>query len=158
MKTFEVDAIVEIPQGAFYKYEVDKKTGQLVVDRPLSKVIPYNYGYVPHTLHGDGDPLDVCIVGGWPVVPLARVRVVLIGALVCDDNGESDDKLLSHIVGQEWGFCWDGDDEVASKEYWIEEVKKYLSSYKEGFTVKSFVGAEEAYAILMKDLQAYQDE
>ncbi len=59
MKSFEVDAIVEIPYGSMYKYEVDKETGQLTIDRPLLSPLPYNYGYIPNTLHGDGDPLDV---------------------------------------------------------------------------------------------------
>lgn len=148
MKSFEIDVIVEIPNGSRYKYEVDKKTGQLIVDRPLPAPIPYNYGYVPNTLHGDGDPLDVCIIGVHPIAPLAKVKVILLGALICEDNGESDDKLIVHVVGE---------DEIAlMQSFLIAHVTNYLSCYKEGFVVKGFVGPEEAQEILMKDIQSFQ--
>lgn len=145
MKNFEVDAVVEIPHGSMYKYEVDKKTGQLKVDRILPQPIPYNYGYIPHTLHSDGDPLDVCIIGSYPIHPLANVKLRLLGAFLCTDNGVSDDKLLAVVSGEEW----------SDEEIMIEKVKYYLSTYKEGFVVDGRVDSETAYAILMKDLDAH---
>ena len=144
---FEITVVVEIPIGSRYKYEVDKNTGNLVVDRPLDLRMPYNYGYVPNTLHADGDPLDVCIIGCHPIYPMTKVKVKLIGALKCTDNGCSDDKLLAVVVGED---CLD-------QNISIKEVKSYLSIYKLGFTVVEQVGAEEAYRILMQDVETYQN-
>jgi inorganic pyrophosphatase len=144
---FEVAAIVEIPYGSRYKYEVDKKSGALMVDRLLKSPIPYNYGYVPGTLHGDGDPLDICILGQLPIHPMTKVKVKLVGALKCTDNGFSDDKLLGVVIGDDLtliGPC-------------TIEVQDYLNSYKEGFVVESYIGPEEAYNILMKDVDSYQN-
>ena len=150
MKLFEIDAIVEIPHGSKYKYEVNKKTGKLFLDRPLPTPLPYNYGYVPGTLHGDGDPLDVCIIGLYPIQPLAEVKIQVLGALLCNDNGASDDKLIAMVVGDNI------DDNLKSS--CIEDVSNYLSSYKAGFVVQRFVGPEEALEIVMKDMDAYQNE
>lgn len=147
-KNFEVDAVVEIPSGSMYKYEVDKKTGQLTVDRPLPQPLSYNYGYIPNTLHEDGDPLDVCIIGLYPICPLANVKVRLLGAFKCTDNGVSDDKLLAVVSGENW----------SDEEVMIERVKFYLSTYKEGFVVGDRVDAEAAYAIMMRDLDAHFHE
>jgi inorganic pyrophosphatase len=141
---FEITVIVEIPYASWYKYEVDKQTGNLVVDRPLPAPLPYNYGYVPNTLHADGDPLDVCIIGRYPIQPLSKIKVKLIGAFKCIDNGCSDDKLLAIVPGQDYSEGID-----------VEVVRHYLSTYKEGFTVVERVGAEEAYRILMQDVEAY---
>jgi inorganic pyrophosphatase len=150
MDSFEVEAVVEISFGSMYKYEVDKKTGQLVIDRPLSSPLPYNYGYVPNTLHEDGDALDVCIIGENPIYPLTKLKVILMGAFKCIDNGESDDKLVAVIVGEG----------VTDKymNYAKQTVTNYLSTYKSGFEVLGFVGPEEAYQIVMKDTEAYLNE
>lgn len=148
MKTFEVDAIIEIPYGSKYKYEADKVEGGLKVDRPLPAPIPYNYGYIPGTLHADGDPLDICVIGSNPIFPLTKVKVMLLGAFICTDNGYSDDKLVGYVVGEN----------DLSVELCKGLVRDYLSCYKVGFVVENFVGANEAYRILMKDVDAYQNE
>lgn len=144
---FEVDAVVEIPHGSMYKYEVDKASGLLTVDRPLPRPLPYNYGYIPNTLHGDGDPLDVCIVGCNSIQPLAKVKVILRGVLKCLDNGFSDDKLIATVVGEE----------INDLDIWshVDVVKDYLSTYKKGFVVGKFEDVAEAYSILMKDVESY---
>lgn len=139
--SYKVSAVVEIPLGSSYKYEVDKRTGHLVLDRPLNTPIPYNYGYIPKTLHDDGDPLDVCIIGVNPIVPLARTSVVLLGAFLCEDNGFSDHKLVGFVEGET----------VTYLQFMIDQVKEYLSCYKSGFIVKSFIGPEEAFKIFEKD-------
>src|SRR5437868_11382710 len=100
MKNFKVEAIVEIPKGSFYKYEIDKDDGNLVLDRPMNQSIPYNYGFIPETLCGDGDPLDVFIVSYHPIPPLTKVEVVIVGVLKCIDNGEEDDKIIAMIAGE----------------------------------------------------------
>lgn len=149
MSSFEVDAIVEIPFGSMYKYEVDKSTGTLRLDRPLPCPIAYSYGYVPNTLHPDGDPLDVCILSDYDLVPLVKVKLNIIGALICNDNGYSDDKLLGVLVGEDH-YSEDIND-------FVESVRHYLSTYKTGFVVEKQVGPDEALEILMKDVSSYQN-
>jgi|ERR1700688_268790 len=148
MNQFEIDAIVEIPRESMYKYEVDKKTGILLVDRPLSRPVPFNYGYVPGTLHNDGDPLDIFLIGNYPIYPLAQVKAKILGALICNDNGSSDDKLIAEVVGDKYNYL------DSAKEV----ITNYLTTYKEGFIVDKFVDAEEAYRILMKDVEAYLND
>jgi inorganic pyrophosphatase len=146
----KIEAIVEIPRGSMYKYEMDKSTGLLVVDRPLPVELPYNYGYIPDTLHGDGDPLDICIVGAHPIYPLTKVKVSIIGAFLCNDNGMSDDKLVGIVVGESYF-----DEEIAK---YLDEVRHYLSTYKKGFCVGGLADVEEARSILQKDLVRYEQD
>jgi inorganic pyrophosphatase len=93
----DINVIVEIPQGGPIKYEFDPQSGALFVDRFLgtAMVYPGNYGFVPHTLAADGDPLDVLIVGPGPVLPGAVVRCRPIGALLMQDEHGGDDKIIA---------------------------------------------------------------
>ena len=104
MKTFKVEAIVEIPAGSRYKYELNKLTNRLRIDRLLLSPVPYCYGYINHTLHLDADPTDICIMTkGYPIHPLTEVSVSVIGAFKCTDNGVSDDKLVGIVFGETVG-------------------------------------------------------
>ncbi|HTZ36129.1 MAG TPA: inorganic diphosphatase [Stellaceae bacterium] len=94
----DINVIVEIPQGGTpVKYELDKESGALLVDRFLHTAMfyPGNYGFVPHTLADDGDPLDVLIVGPGPVVPGAVVRCRPVGVLMMEDEKGRDDKIVA---------------------------------------------------------------
>jgi len=94
----EVNVIIEVPIGGEpIKYEVDKKSGILVVDRFLytSMRYPGNYGFIPHTLSADGDPCDVLVVSQVPVVPGAVIRCRPVGALVMRDEAGGDEKILA---------------------------------------------------------------
>src|SRR5512144_3437558 len=86
---YEVNVIIEIPQGgAPVKYEIDKKSGAMFVDRFLHTAMfyPANYGFIPHTLSEDGDPVDVLVVTQIPVVPGAIIRCRPIGVLLMTDE------------------------------------------------------------------------
>ncbi|HDD34103.1 MAG TPA: inorganic diphosphatase [Thermofilaceae archaeon] len=93
----EVNVVVEIPQGGSVKYEMDKETGVLVVDRILytSMVYPFNYGFVPGTLEEDGDPVDVLVIGYEPIQPGAVVRARPIGVLLTRDEKGPDAKVVA---------------------------------------------------------------
>jgi inorganic pyrophosphatase len=94
----DVNVVVEIPQGGEpVKYELDKVSGAVFVDRFLHTAMfyPGNYGFVPHTLAEDGDPIDVLIVGPVPVVPGAVVRCRPIGALLMEDEQGPDEKIIA---------------------------------------------------------------
>ncbi len=94
----DVNALIEIPQGGVpVKYELDKESGALRVDRFLNTAMfyPGNYGFIPHTLSGDGDPVDVIVVVPSPVVPGAIVRVRPVGALLMKDEAGDDEKIIA---------------------------------------------------------------
>lgn len=95
---WDLNVIIEIPVGGEpVKYEVDKASGALFVDRFLHTAMyyPCNYGFVPHTLADDGDPVDVLVAGRNPVIPGAVVRVRPIGVLILEDEAGMDEKILS---------------------------------------------------------------
>lgn len=94
---YEVNVIIEVPLGGEpVKYEMDKASGAMFVDRFLhtSMRYPCNYGFVPHTLADDGDPIDVLVAGRSPVIPGAVVRTRPVGVLIMNDEAGEDEKLL----------------------------------------------------------------
>ena len=137
----KLTAIIEIPMGSSYKYEVDKKDGKLVLDRPINQDVPYNYGFIPNTLEEDGDPIDVFVVSHDPIVPLAKVPVEIFGVLRCKDNGFQDDKLVGRLPGELFS------ESLSPKQTVIDSLVEYLQSYKEGFVVEGFGEIEEAESI-----------
>jgi inorganic pyrophosphatase len=92
-----VDIIIEIPYNTNIKYEIDKKTNLLRVDRVLhtSMVYPGNYGYIPNTLADDKDPLDILMLLEKPLLPMTIVKSKIIGMLVLEDEAGLDDKIIA---------------------------------------------------------------
>ena len=91
------NCVIEIPKGSKVKYELDKKTGLIKVDRVLysSVVYPHNYGFIPRTLCDDSDPIDVLVIMQEPVVPGCFLRAKAIGLMPMIDQGEADDKIIA---------------------------------------------------------------
>ena len=90
-------AVVEITKGSKMKYELDKETGLLVLDRILytSTHYPANYGFIPRTLADDGDPMDVLVLSSEPLLALSLVRCYPIGVITMNDNGAMDEKVIA---------------------------------------------------------------
>lgn len=90
-------AVVEITKGSKMKYELDKETGLLVLDRILytSTHYPANYGFIPRTLAGDGDPMDVLVLSSESLLPMSLVRCYPIGVIIMNDNGSTDEKVIA---------------------------------------------------------------
>lgn len=90
-------ALIEIPAGSITKYEIDADTGHVIVDRYQSMpvIYPANYGSIPSSLGGDGDPLDVLVYTREPIVPGAMIKVRAVGVLKMIDGGETDDKIVA---------------------------------------------------------------
>lgn len=94
----DVNVIIEVPTGGEpIKYEIEKDSGTLFVDRFLYTPMRYpgNYGFVPHTLSADGDPIDVVVCNSRPIVPGAVMNCRVVGALVMEDDGGGDEKLVA---------------------------------------------------------------
>ena len=94
----DINALIEVPLGGHpIKYEIDKDSGAMFVDRYLYTDMRYpcNYGFVPHTLSLDGDPIDVMVVGNRPVVPGSVVRARPVGVLMMEDDKGEDEKILA---------------------------------------------------------------
>lgn len=121
-------AVVEIPKGSRYKYEINKENGRLLLDRVINQDIPFNYGYIPNTMCEDGDQLDVFILGNQSIPPLTEVKIEPLALLKCRDKGLRDDKLIARIVGDE------------QKKFFHELtlIIDYLSTYKEGFEILDY--------------------
>ena len=95
---YDINAVIEIPLGGTpVKYELDKESGAMFVDRFLYTAMfyPGNYGFIPHTLGGDGDPLDIMVLGPTPVVPGAIVRSRPVGCLMMEDEAGGDEKIIA---------------------------------------------------------------
>lgn len=92
-----VNAMIEIPYASNIKYEVDKDSGVVLVDRIMYSAVyyPANYGFVPNTLADDGDPIDILVLGEYAINPASVIKVRLLGVLVMEDESGMDEKLIS---------------------------------------------------------------
>lgn len=98
----KVNVVIEIPYGSGIKYELDKESGVLIVDRVMhsSVVYPANYGFVPNTLSEDGDPLDVLVLNEYPLQAGSMIACRLIGVLLMEDESGIDEKILAVPVSK----------------------------------------------------------
>lgn len=157
----QVVALIEIPKGSKAKYEIDKKTGFILMDRVLSSSVHYpaNYGFIPRTLCGDRDPLDILVLCQEEAVPLCLMRAKPIGVMKMLDQGEEDDKIIAvHVDDPE--FChYNSIDELPPHR--IKEIKRFFEDYKilENKTVKieNFLGRDEALQVIQAAIRMYQD-
>ena len=130
----EINVIIEIPKDAEpVKYEVDKASGAIFVDRVLSTPMRYpcNYGYVPHTLGGDGDPLDALVILPLPLVPGAVIRCRPVGVLRMTDEAGSDEKLVVVPVAKVFAGYQHIDDIKQVSAHWLERIGHFFEHYKD---------------------------
>jgi inorganic pyrophosphatase len=130
----DVNVIIEIPQGGHpVKYEIDKESGAMFVDRFLHTAMfyPGNYGFIPHTLSGDGDPCDVLVIGQLPVMSGAIIRSRPIGVLMMEDQSGMDEKILAVPVEELFPFYA----KVSSYEHLppilCEQIAHFFQHYKD---------------------------
>ena len=156
----EFEAYIEIPKGCKAKYELDKETGLLRLDRVLytSTVYPANYGFIPRTFADDGDPLDVLVLCGETIYPSTLVRCYPIGVLKMIDGGSLDEKIIAIPVG----------DPTYNKYYDIQELPQHIFDEMMHFfevyktlehkqtTVKEVCHRDEAMDIIKKCIGAYK--
>jgi inorganic pyrophosphatase len=158
----EFNALIEIPKGSKVKYELDKETGLLMVDRVLysSVIYPANYGFIPRTLGDDEDPLDLLVVMQEVVHPLAIMRVRPIGMMHMVDEGQDDEKIICvHLDDPEYR---DFEHYDQLPPHRIEELQRFFLDYKvlEGkeVDVGDFEGPEEAKDAVRHAMDLYEKQ
>jgi inorganic pyrophosphatase len=131
---YDLNAVIEIPQGGEpVKYELDKDSGAMMVDRFLHTAMfyPGNYGFIPHTLADDGDPMDIMVVGPTPVVPGAVIRCRPVGVLMMVDEKGADEKILAVPVDALYPFYRDVDSWRGLPAILTEQIAHFFKHYKD---------------------------
>jgi inorganic pyrophosphatase len=131
---WDVNALIEIPLGgAPVKYEMDKESGALFVDRFLhtSMVYPANYGFIPHTLADDGDPLDILVIGPVPVAVGCVVRSRPIGVLIMEDDKGNDDKVLAVPTDDLHPYYSAVSSYRALPQIFLDQIGHFFTHYKD---------------------------
>ena len=123
-------AVIEIPKGVKNKYEMDKETGLLRLDRVLytSTHYPANYGFIPRTYASDNDPLDVLVLCSEQIRPMTIVECRPIGVLIMEDSGAKDEKIIAVPVNDPNYNCYTDIDQLPSHRF--DEIKHFFEVYK----------------------------
>jgi inorganic pyrophosphatase len=155
-------AVIEIPKGSKVKYELDKRSGLLSVDRILFSAVHYpaNYGFVPRTFCGDGDPLDVLVFCQEPISPLSMMRAKVIGVMKMRDEKGEDDKLVAvHADDPEYA---DFEDVSELPQHRMRELRQFFEDYKnlenKTVVVSDPLGREAALDVLYEAVELYSRE
>ena len=154
-------SIVEIEKGSKKKYELDKQTGLIILDRILytSTHYPANYGFIPRTLADDGDPLDVLILCNEPIDPLVEVRCYPIGVITMIDNGRNDEKIIA-IPFEDPNFnAYRGIEALPSHIF--QEMRHFFSVYKQlegkATAVDEVQGRDVAVKVIKQCIDNYNE-
>ncbi len=154
-----VTAIIEIPKGSKAKYEIDKETGLLRLDRMLfsSVMYPANYGFIPQTYCDDNDPLDILVLCAADVYPMSMIEAKVIGVMHMVDNGEQDDKIIAvakHDVSVNYI-----EDLSELPPHTMKEVVRFFKDYKtleeKNVTVEHLLGKSYAYKVIEESIELY---
>jgi len=156
-----VKCIVEIPRGSKVKYELDKETGLLRLDRVLYSSVhyPVNYGFIPQTLDYDGDPLDILVICQERIEPLSLVEAKIIGVMHMVDNGDGDDKIIA-VANKDIAVNYLNEIEELPPHTMVE-VKKFFEDYKQlenkVVEIEKFEGREKALGVISHCQQRYSE-
>lgn len=154
-----VNGIIEIPKGIRAKYELDKETGLLRLDRVLfsSVYYPANYGFIPQTYCEDNDPLDILIISQIDIVPLCIVSAKVIGVMRMIDGGEADDKIIAVAAGDPSVNHINDISELP--QHFISEMRNFFEDYKKlenkTVVVEDFQNKATALNIVEKAIEDY---
>ena len=159
----KLNVVIEIPYGSNIKYEIDKESGAVVVDRVMygAMFYPANYGFVPNTLSDDGDPADVLVLNEYPLQAGSVIKARLIGALIMEDESGVDEKLIAVPISK----IDPRYDRIQSLEdlpqITLDRIKNFFETYKtlepnKWVKVKEYKDVAAATAILEKAIKAYK--
>jgi inorganic pyrophosphatase len=157
-----VNGLIEIPQGSRTKYEIDKQTGLLKLDRVIysSFHYPVNYGFIPQTLGHDGDPLDILVLCSQSIQSLCLVEATVIGNMQMIDSGEKDDKIIA-VATKDPSV-----NHISSLEemprHFVNELRNYFEQYKvlenKEVHIEDFQNKEMAYQIIEEAIAYYKEK
>ncbi|MFY8091299.1 MAG: inorganic diphosphatase [Chitinophagaceae bacterium] len=156
-----VNAIIEIPQGSRCKYEIDKASGLLKLDRVIysSFYYPINYGFIPKSYGGDKDPLDILVITSVPVQPLTLIEAKVIGVMQMVDSGEADDKIISVAANDPSVNHINNIEELPN--HFFEEIRNFFEEYKKlekkNVIVEEFGDKAKALKIVQEAIDYYQE-
>lgn len=158
----EMNVIIEINRGSKNKYEIDKKTGLIALDRVMhtAQDYPYDYGFVPQTLWEDDDALDVLVLTTYPLYPGILVRVRPIAVMEMIDDGLSDNKIIAvPLDDPRWDDVKDVED---INKHTLKEIEHFFSTYKKiqekEVTISGFKGKGDAQADFEKSITLYNEQ
>lgn len=160
----EINVIVETPKGSLNKYEIDKKTGLIRLDRAnySAAAFPCDYGFAPQTYWEDGDALDVAILSTFPIPPGILVRVRPVALMEMIDTGDSDYKIIAVPVDDK---RWEDVQDLGDiNKHALKEVQHFFETYKvlKGkpalVEIRGFKGKKEARAAVTKSVRLYKEK
>jgi len=158
----EINVIVEINKGSKNKYEIDKETGLIALDRAMhtSQDYPFDYGFVPQTLWDDGDALDVVLLTTYPLFPGILVAARPVAIMHMTDSGEGDDKVIAvPLDDPRWAEVQDLAD---INKHTLKEMEHFFTTYKQiqnkVVEVTGFEGVTAARAAVTKSIELYKKE
>jgi inorganic pyrophosphatase len=153
--------IVEIPKGSTNKYELDKDTGLLRLDRVLYSAVyyPADYGFIPRTYCGDGDPLDALVLGQEPVYPLTIVEARAVGVMRMRDEKGVDDKIVAVSVRDP---SFEGyTDKAQLPPHVLRQLRRFFEDYKtlehKQVVIEDLLGPEDAVRIIREGMEMYRE-
>ena len=162
----EVNCIIENPMGGEpVKYEIDKTSGAVFVDRFLHTAMRYpgNYGFIPHTLSGDGDPVDCLVIGRTQVMPGAVIPVRPVGVLVMEDESGMDEKIIAVPADRLHPYHNDVIEYTDLRPIMLEQIEHYFAHYKDlekGKWSKTlrWGGAKEAEDMILDGIKRAEEQ
>lgn len=155
-----VNALIEIPKNSRAKYEIDKETGLLMLDRVIYSAMyyPANYGFIPQSYCEDGDPLDILVLSQIDLQPLCLVEAKVIGVMRMLDNGEMDDKIISVAKNDMSVNHYNDISELPP--HFIKELRNFFEEYKKlekkTVEIEDFLNASHAQAIVTQSIEDYR--
>jgi inorganic pyrophosphatase len=157
-----IKSIIEIPKGSKGKYELDKESGLLRLDRVLFSSVHYpaNYGFIPRTYCDDHDPLDILVICSIDVIPMSIIEAKVIGAMEMIDGDERDDKIIA-VARHDMSVNYINDLSELPP-HTLVELKRFFEDYKmlehKNVIVEQFMHHEKAFEIVMEGIKLYQEK
>lgn len=156
-----VTGIIEIPKNSRAKYELDKDSGMLILDRVLYSAVyyPANYGFIPQTYCDDGDPLDILVLSQIDIVPMCLVEAKVIGVMRMLDHGEADDKIIA-VAANDMSVNHINDINDLPRHF-MRELRAFFEDYKKleekEVKIEDFLGKEDAMKIIEQSFVDYEN-
>jgi inorganic pyrophosphatase len=156
-----VNAVIEIPQGSRAKYEIDKDSGLLKLDRVIysSFYYPVNYGFIPQTYGGDKDPLDILVITSLAVQPLTIMEAKVIGVMQMVDSGDADDKIIAVAANDPSVNHYNNIEEL--QKHFFDELRHFFEEYKKlenkTVIVEEFGDKTTALKIIAEAIEFYKE-